>query len=142
LRAMSTLSGLRRLLGGILLLGMTATFVELLLLQHDEDRIQLVPLVLLACGVAAVAWHAWTRSSASGTTVRVLMVLFIAAGVAGIYYHFAANVEFQRETDPALRGSALVWQALEAKVPPALAPGVMINLGLLGLAYTYRHKER
>ena len=139
---MGTLSGLRRLLAGILLLGMSGTFVELLLLKHDEDRIKLVPLVLLASGVAAVAWHAWTRSAASGTTVRALMALFIVAGVAGVYYHFAANVEFQRETDPALRGTALVRQALEAKVPPALAPAVMLQLGLLGLAYTYRHKER
>ena len=139
---MDTLTGLRRLLGGVLLLGMSGTFVELLLLQHDEDAIQLVPLVLLGGGIAAVAWHAWTRSAGSATAVRALMVLFIAAGLAGVYFHFTANVEFQRETDPALRGSALVWQALEAKVPPALAPGVMLQLGLIGLAYTYRHKER
>lgn len=139
---MDTLAGLRRLLGGVLLLGMSGTFVELLLLQHDEDRIQLVPLVLLGVGMVAVGWHAWTRSAASGTALRGLMVLFVAAGVAGVYYHFTANVEFQRETDPTLRGSALVWQALEAKVPPALAPGVMLQLGLIGLAYTYRHKER
>lgn len=139
---MDTLAGLRRLLGGVLLLGMSGTFVELLLLQHDEDRIQLVPLVLLGAGMGAVGWHAWTRSAASGTAVRVLMVLFVAAGVAGVYYHVTANVEFQRETDPTLRGSALVWRALEAKVPPALAPGVMLQLGLVGLAYTYRHKER
>ena len=139
---MDTLTGLRRLLGGVLLLGMSGTFVELLLLQHDEDAIQLVPLVLLGGGIAAVAWHAWARSAGSGTAVRGLMVLFIAAGLAGVYFHFTANVEFQRETDPALRGSALVRQALEAKVPPALAPGIMLQLGLIGLAYTYRHKER
>lgn len=139
---MDTLSGLRRLLGVVLLLGMAGTFVELILLQHDEDRLQLVPLVLLGAGILAVGWHAWARSSASALVVRGLMVLFVAAGLAGVYYHFAANVEFQRETDPTLRGTALVWQALEAKVPPALAPGVMLQLGLVGLAYTYRHKER
>jgi hypothetical protein len=139
---MPTLPGLRRLLGYVLLLGMSGTFVELLLLQHNEDRIQLVPLVLLGVGIVAVVWHAWARSAASGTAVQLLMGLFIAAGGAGVYYHFTANVEFQREIDPALRGSALVWQALEAKVPPALAPGVMLQLGLVGLAYTYRHKER
>jgi hypothetical protein len=139
---MDTLSGLRRLVGGVLLLGMSGTFVELLLLRHVEDRIQLIPLVLLGCGLAAVAWHAWTHSTASVAAVRVVMALFVAAGVAGVYYHLTANVEFQREADPGLRGRALVWQALEAKVPPALAPGVMLQLGLLGLAYTYRHKER
>ena len=139
---MDTLGGLRRLLGGILLLGMSGTLVELLLLRHDEDRIQLVPLALLGTGVAVVSWHAWRRSAASVAAVRMLMFLFIAAGGAGVYYHFAANLEFQRESDAALQGSALVWQALEAKVPPALAPGIMVQLGLIGLAYTYKHKER
>lgn len=139
---MVTLAGLRRLLGWVLLLGMSGTLLDLLLLQHYEDTIQLVPLGLLGAGIIAVAWHSWARTAASGTAVRLLMVLFIAAGGAGVYYHFAANVEFQRETDPALRGSALVWKALEAKVPPALAPGVMLQLGLVGLAYTYGHKER
>lgn len=130
------------MLGFVLLLGMTGTFVELILLQHDEDPQQLVPLVLLGAGIVAVGWQAWAPSPASALLVRGLMALFIAAGVAGVYYHFAANVEFQRETDPALRGSALMWQALAAKVPPALAPGVMLQLGLVGLAYTYRYKER
>ena len=139
---MDTIRGLRRLLGGILVLGMSGTLVELLLLRHVGDRIQLIPIVLLGAGLAAVVWHAFARSSASGAAVRVVMVCFIAAGLAGVYYHFAANVEFQRETDPALRGRALVWRALEATVPPALAPGVMLQLGLVGLAYTYRFKER
>ena len=69
---------------------------------------------------------------ASDRAVRVLMVLFIAAGVPASTITSAANVEFQRETDPALRGRALLMEALEAKVPPALAPGVMLQLGLVG----------
>ena len=139
---MDTLRGLRRLLGGILVLGMTGTLVELLLLRHVEDTVQVIPIVLLGAGLAAVAWHALAGSAASGTLVRVVMAGFIAAGLAGVYYHFAANLEFQRETDPALRGGALVWRALGATVPPALAPAVMLQLGLVGLAYTYRLKER
>jgi len=65
----------------------------------------------------------------------------VAAGAAGVYFHYRANVEFQLESDPSLRGRALVWRVLQAKVPPVLAPGVMIQFGLLGLAYTYRYKE-
>jgi hypothetical protein len=139
---MDTLRGLRRLLAVILLVGMSGTTVELLLLRHVEDALQLVPVVLLLAGIAGVAWHASTKSPASATAVRLLMALFVIAGLAGIYFHFAANVEFQKETDPSLVGRALVWRALEATVPPALAPGVMLQLGLVGLAYTYRHKER
>ena len=139
---MDTLSGLRRLLAVILLVGMSATTVELLLLRHVEDALQLVPVILLLAGIAVVIWHTSTHSPASATAVRLLMAMFVAAGLAGIYLHFAANVEFQKETDPSLAGRALVWRALEATVPPALAPGVMLQLGLVGLAYTYRHKER
>ena len=58
------------------------------------------------------------------------MLLFLAAGAAGVYYHYRANVEFQRETDPSLAGRALLWKVLQAKVPPALAPGVLVQLGL------------
>ena len=70
------------------------------------------------------------------------MLGFVVAGLAGVYYHYRANLEFQLETDPSLAGSALLWRVLAAKAPPALAPGVMIQFGLLGLAYTYRNRER
>lgn len=135
---MDTLSGLRRLLAAILLVGMSGTFAELLLVRHVEDALQLVPVVLLGCGIAGVVWHAWTRSRASVAALQLVMALFIGAGLLGIYLHFAANVEFQKETDPSLAGAALVWRALQATVPPSLAPGVMLQLGLVGLAYTYR----
>jgi hypothetical protein len=139
---MTTLQAVRRFLLGILVLGMGGTAVELLLLKHDEGWIQLVPLVLLGLGLAVIAWHAVRPGSASTGTVRATMVAFLAAGAAGMYFHYQANVEFQLETDPSLRGSELLMKVLEAKVPPALAPGVMIQFGLIGLAYTYRSKEQ
>jgi hypothetical protein len=139
---MTTLQAVRRFLLAILLLGMGGTAVELLLLKHDEDAFQLVPLVLLGLGLAAVAWHALRPGGVSTGLVRATMVAFLAAGAAGVYFHYGANVEFQLETDPSLRGRELIMRVLEAKVPPALAPGVMIQLGLIGLAYTYRSKEQ
>ncbi|HYT68245.1 MAG TPA: hypothetical protein VEL51_17590 [Vicinamibacterales bacterium] len=139
---MSTLGAVRRLLAFVLLLGMTGTLVELLLVGHDEGAIQFVPLVLLVVGVANVCWRMITGSRASAVVLRAVMVLFLAAGIAGVYFHYRANVEFQLETDPSLAGRALLWGVLQAKVPPALAPGVLVQLGLIGLAYTYRDKEQ
>jgi hypothetical protein len=40
--------------------------------------------------------------------------------------------------NPALAGFELVRESLSGATP-ALAPGTMIQLGLIGLAYTYRH---
>ena len=138
---MRALAGIRRFLAAILLVGMSGTFVELLLLGHDEDATQLIPLALLGMGVLAVLWRVVSASDASTIAVRGVMVLFLLGGAAGIYYHYSANVEFQRETDPSLAGRALVLAVLHAKVPPALSPGLLIQLGLIGLAYTYRYKE-
>ena len=139
---MSALQAVRRLLLVILVLGMGGTAVELLLLKHDEGAIQIIPLVLLAAGLVAVVWHAARPTSVNAGVVRTTMIAFIAAGLAGLYFHYRANVEFQLEGDPSLAGLALLMKALEAKAPPALAPGVMVQLGLVGLAYTLRIKER
>ena len=137
--ATATLGALRRVLLGILLLGMAGTCTELLLLQHDEDATQLIPLLLIGAGYAVVAWNALTRSRLSITALQIVMVLFVASGVLGMVFHYQANTEFQLEMDPALSGSTLWWKVLQAKTPPALAPGVMAQLGLIGLAYAYRH---
>jgi len=48
-------------------------------------------------------------------------------------------MEFKLETNPSLVGWALVWAVLTGKAPPVLAPGAMIQLGLLGVVYTYKH---
>lgn len=137
---MPILQGVRRILLAILFIGLTGTAVELLLLDHVEDALQLIPLVAIALGIAALVWHAVGRSWASLFAVRAVMTLFLAAGLAGVFYHVRANVEFQREFDPSLKGRALLWQALRANVPPPLAPAVLVQFALIGLAYTYRQR--
>jgi hypothetical protein len=56
--------------------------------------------------------------------------------------HYRANVAFQREVDPSIAGQALFLKAITAKTPPALAPGSMSQLGLIGLAYAYAYPFR
>jgi hypothetical protein len=58
--------------------------------------------------------------------------------LAGVYLHYLGNREFQLELDPSLSGLSLLGKVLHAKAPPALAPGHMSLMGLLGLAATYR----
>ena len=137
---------IRRLLLAILLIGMAGTTTELVLLKHDEEATQLIPLVLLGLAFLAIAWHAARPSLATMMTVQLMMVLFVVAGLVGMYLHYAANVEFQHEMDRSLSGMPLFWKVVAAKAPPALAPGSMSQLGLIGLAYSYRYpvntKER
>ena len=130
---------LRVFLSAILCFGLVGSGTELMLLNHHEDFKQAIPLALVAAALLALAWHAAAKSRASVRALQIVMFLFVVAGLAGVVLHFQSTLEFQREIDPSLRGFQLVMKALRAKAPPALAPGVMIQLGLIGLAFTYRH---
>ncbi len=130
---------MRRLLLAILVLGMSGTAAELLLLNHHEDAKQSIPLALLGLALLVLAWHASAGAAASLRALQLTMLLFVAAGAVGMVLHFRSSMEFQLEADPALRGRKLYWKVMQAKAPPTLAPGVMVQLGLLGLAYAYGH---
>ena len=129
----------RTLLLGIFLVGVAGIAAELWLLGHYEDLDQAIPLGLAAAGSMAVLIGAVRPSTVAMRVLQAIMVLFVVGGVVGVWFHFQATTEFQLEMDPSLRGWALFRKAIVAKAPPALAPGAMIQLGLIGLAYTFRH---
>jgi hypothetical protein len=129
---------LRRTLLALVLLGTAGLVVELILLEHYDSAWQWTPLVLL--GVALVSGVA-VAARPSAWTVRVfegLMALCVVVGLLGLYLHYRGNVEFELERDPSLRGLPLFWEAMRGATP-ALAPGAMAQLGLLGLIVAYRH---
>lgn len=130
---------LRGFLLALLALGLCGTGTELLLLGHDEDPWQWIPLVLIALAVVVVGLQAWRGSAAVIRLLRVVMGLMIAAGVLGVVLHYRGNLAFQVDMDPTASGWELFKKVVRAKAPPALAPGAMAQLGLLGLIYSYRH---
>lgn len=136
-----TLARLRALLLAVLAVGTLGTGVELLLLEHTEDAWQLVPLVLLGAGLVIMGWHTLGPGRTSLRALQGLMLLFVASGVAGILLHYRGNAEFELEMMAGLRGWDLFREAMSGATP-ALAPGTMIQLGLLGLAYGFRHPAR
>lgn len=129
---------LRRILLAVYFTGALGLAAELFLLEHFEDVWQWVPLVLLAAGLLAGLAVALRPGRAVILGFRALMAAFVAAGAVGAYLHLRGNLEFERESDPALRGAALLWEALQGATP-ALAPGALAQLGLVGLALAYRH---
>jgi hypothetical protein len=134
-------AALRALLLGVFLLGALGTAAELVLLEHYEDPWQWAPLALLGAGLLAVGLLHARPTAALVRLVRALMGLFVASGAVGVALHLKGNVEFELEMQPSLAGLALAWEALRGATP-ALAPGTMLQLGLVGLAYTYRHPAR
>lgn len=129
----------RLLLLGIFLVGAGGIGTELWLLGHYEELDQFIPLGLAALGAVAIVAAQLRPGPLTVRFVQVTMVLMVCSGLLGVWFHYQATTEFQLEMDPSLRGWALFAKAIVAKAPPALAPGAMIQLGLIGLAYTFRH---
>ena len=126
----------RKLVFAIIVLGILGLLAELLLIEHIETFTQWIPLIVLGAGLASSGWLALRPGAAALSTFQAVMAVFVVAGLAGVYFHYAGNVEFALERDSALGGVALVWKALRGATP-ALAPGALAQLGLLGLAYAY-----
>jgi hypothetical protein len=126
---------------GVLVLGLLGTVVELVLLSHYEQAVQLVPVVLIVLALIVLAWHVMGHSVASLRVLMGLMVLFVLAGFAGFVAHFHGSAEFQLDLEPSLSTWELLEKVMRAKAPPLLAPGMMMQLGLLGLAYVFSDKR-
>jgi TRAP-type uncharacterized transport system fused permease subunit len=128
----------RRLVLAILILGTVGTAIELLLLGHYEDRWQLAPLVLAATMLLSLTWYRVSSSHRPVQAVRWLSIVTAVSAAVGIYFHYMANVEWELETTPELHGFALFREVITGALP-LLAPGTMLQLGLLGLVWAYRH---
>lgn len=121
----------------VFVVGVLGTAGELVLLGHFEDAWQWAPLALLPLGLLAAAWHRITRRRLGTRVFQGVMAAFVVSGLAGLWLHYNGNAEFEIEMYPAIGGWELVREALSGATP-ALAPAAMIQLGLLGLASTYR----
>jgi hypothetical protein len=129
---------LRQFIFAIIVIGIVGLLTELLLIDHTETQIQWIPIVVLLGGLASCIWIVVRPGKAALRTFEATMAIFIVAGIAGLYFHYAGNVEFAIERDATLSGFKLAWKSLRGATP-ALAPGALAQLGLLGLAYTYTH---
>jgi uncharacterized membrane protein len=128
---------LRRWILGVLVLGLLGTVTELVLLEHYEQPLQFVPLVLIVAAVTVLVWEFRRHDTASRRAVQIVMALFVLAGFVGFVAHFYGSAEYQLELNPEMSIWELMEKVLRAKAPPLLAPGMMLQLGLLGLAYMF-----
>jgi hypothetical protein len=135
----SSIHVLRKLILALILLGLVSLAADLLLLEHFESASQIVPFASIAVALGALAWHVASGSEASVRGFQVAMIGLALVGLVGVVLHYQGNMAFQLDIEPGLSNWTLFTRVMQAKAPPALAPGAMAQLGLLGLAYAYRH---
>jgi hypothetical protein len=129
---------LRQLLLALVFVGIVGLEVELALLRHAESLTQWIPHVALIIGLLGTAAVYLRPGQVTLRTFQIVMCSFLVVGALGVYLHVSGNVEFALERDPSLTGPKLIWKALRGATP-ALAPGALAQLGLLGVLYTYKH---
>ena len=129
---------LRQLVLALVVVGIVGLEIELALLRHAESFSQWIPHIALLVGLIVTAVVYFRPAHATFRVFQTMMWLFVVIGLLGVFFHLKGNVEFALERDPSLSGVRLVWKILRGATP-ALAPGALSQLGLLGLLYTYRH---
>jgi len=129
---------LRQLVLALVFIGIVGLEIELALLRHADSFSQLIPHIVLLIGLLAAVTVYLRPSGATLRAFQAIMWLFVVIGVLGVFFHLKGNVEFATERDPSLSGLRLIWKVLRGATP-ALAPGALSQLGLLGLIYTYKH---
>lgn len=138
MRTTLTHATVRQLLLALVVIGIVGLEVELALLRHAESFSQWIPHVTLFIGLLTTAAVYFQPGQRTLRVFQTMMIIFTAVGALGVYFHLNGNVEFAQERDPSLSGVRLLWKALRG-ASPALAPGALAQLGLLGLLYGYKH---
>jgi len=128
----------RRLLLALVALGAAGLLAELALGEHVDSPSQWIPLALLVAVLGAAAGVHVARGRRALRIFQGVMALCVVAGAVGVWLHYRGNVEWELERDASLGGVRLFWEAIRGATP-ALAPGALSQLGLLGLAYAHRH---
>jgi len=137
-RAHATLGVLRGALLVILVVGLVGVLAELFLLEHTDERWQRVPIFMIIASMIVLVWHGLDRGALAVRFLQGVMALFVLTGAIGVALHFKGNIDFELEMQPTLSGTTLLWATLSGATP-TLAPGTMVQLGLIGLAYCFRH---
>jgi hypothetical protein len=134
-----TLQIVRRWVLAAIVAVLIATEAELIFVRHfGNNNGQMIAVVLTSTGLISVGWHAIARDTMSIVVFRFLMYLFLVFGIDGlmVHYNFAAHAVLKLH--PALTGLPLLYATLSGDIP-LLAPGMLIQVGLLGLLYTFHH---
>ena len=100
--------------------------LELLLIGHYESFWQYFPLITLTLGLLSLG-----IKFRSLLIVKCVYLLSILAGVIGVILHLKNNWEFEVEMYPSMEWTELLVKSFTGAIP-ALAPGTMIPIGLVG----------
>ncbi|MDA0379383.1 MAG: hypothetical protein O2899_07810 [Bacteroidetes bacterium] len=129
---------LRGILCSLAVLVFLFTPLELLLLEHTGDWIQLIPFAASFFGIVAAGWVLVSPSRLRIIGARLLAAGIIGVTLIGVVKHFQENLELELEVRPGT-GWPDVWQDALFGAAPFLASGILLLGALLIIGATYAH---
>jgi hypothetical protein len=114
------------------------TLLELFLIEHTEDPVQLIPFVLCGIGLLSLAIALLRQRRTALLTLRGCMIIIVGGGLFGVYEHVSNNIAFLLEIQPNATTAEVVSKALGG-ANPLLAPAMLTLAAVLALTATYYH---
>ncbi|MFN8419005.1 MAG: hypothetical protein U0528_07145 [Anaerolineae bacterium] len=116
----------------------TGTVLELLLEDHTEETLQLIPFALCAFGIISIVAVLLRPSKMTLTILRVVMLAVAFGGILGVVLHLNGNVGFEQEIRPNAAYTEVFLRAFKGG-NPLLAPGILAFTAVVAFAATYYH---
>ena len=113
---------------------MIGTLLELYLLNHYEDTLQLIPVFCIAIALINSIFIYFKRSKVTFNIFKVVLFLTSLSGLYGVFLHLQANYEFEQEVTPTANFWELFLESISGAFP-ALAPLSTVVLALIGYSY-------
>ncbi len=131
----------KKLIMSALLFMMVGTALELYLLDHYEDTLQLIPMLCIGASIIILVVLLYRRTKWTIRLYKLILALTALSGIYGTFLHLQANYEFELEMKPTAKAWDLFVESLSGALP-ALAPGSMILLALIGYSYLILLKQQ
>jgi hypothetical protein len=113
---------------------MIGILLELHLIKHYEDTLQLIPVFCIATALINSFFIYFRRSKVTSNIFKVVLVLTSLSGIYGVFLHLQANYEFEQEIKPTANFWELFLESISGAFP-VLAPLSMVVLALIGYSY-------
>jgi len=110
------------------------SIIELYLIKHYEDVIQIIPIFCLGVSLGSLIILYFRVSKLTINLFKVSLSVISFVGLLGVILHLNSNFQFEKEMRPSSSTMDLFIESLSGALP-ALAPLNLVLLAMVGYSY-------
>jgi hypothetical protein len=110
------------------------SIIELYLIKHYEDVIQIIPIFCLGVSLGSLIILYFRVSKLTINLFKASLSVISFVGLLGVILHLNSNFQFEKEMRPSWSTMDLFIESLSGALP-ALAPLNLVLLAMVGYSY-------